>query len=88
MPDVSVTVMATPAGGALLIAGYVLALVLYLLGTNRRNMTLIGGGMFLAGLMVLATDLALFLAGPPPSQGEYRLTASDVVVAALLGFLG
>jgi hypothetical protein len=84
--EVSV-VMASPAVGVLLAAGLILAVVLYLLGVTGRNPRLTGSGILLGGLVVLATDVALYLRTAPSPSG-YLLSAGDVVFVAVLGFLG
>jgi hypothetical protein len=90
MPEVAEVslVVASPAFGILLSAALVVSVVLYLLGVTGRNPKLTGAGILLGGLTVLATDIALFLGGQPPAGGEYRLTASDILLIAVLGFLG
>jgi len=90
MPEVTevTLVLGSPLVGALLSAGFVLAAVLYLVGVTGRNAKMSGLGILLAGLTVLAADIFLFLGGQPPPQGEYRLSASDIVLGAVLGFLG
>ena len=90
MPEVTevTLVMGSPMVGVFVSAGFVLALVLYLVGVTGRNAKMSGLGILIAGLTVLAADIFLFLGGGPPAQGEYRLAASDVVLVAVLGFLG
>jgi hypothetical protein len=86
--DVSVTIMMTPAWGVLLLSGFVVLGLLIVLGLRGRNAVMTGIGLLLAGVLVFATDLLIFLRTPPPLSAGYLLTSSDILLVGLLGFLG
>lgn len=88
MPETSVTFMAETAVIPILISGWAASVILFSFGRAQRKASLVGDGIFVAGVMVIATSTVMFLAFLPEVGGGYRVTAGEILTFGLLGFLG
>ena len=58
------------------------------MGSLQRKAAVAGSGILLAGIMVLVTSTLVFLGILPEVEGGYRVTAVEIFMMGLMGFLG
>lgn len=86
--NVTVTVMTSVSFVGLLATGYLVGIVLIVLGRLRDQPRVTATGVVVLGLMVLATPLTWYLYQVNYQGGSIRFTATDVLLLGVLAFLG
>lgn len=87
MQTQTTTVIASLSGTGLLAAGWLVALLLLLVGRLRGRRVVFGWGVIVAGLMVLATPEAVYLYFAF-RDGVFQATPVDLLLLGMSGFLG